>query len=239
MRVYLGSDHAGFELKQHLLEHLPSAGHEVVDCGAGGVRRRTTTTRRTASDGRAGARRPGQPRGGDRRVRQRRADRGQQGARHPGGAGLERGDRRGWPASTTTRNVVAIGARMHTEDQAATLVETFLATPFSNGERHVRRIELLADYEASRQGSRSAPTSDRRCTSAAADPEPGRRARAAGASAVRARAAPAVTGACRRGRSGTRGGRGPRPPGRSGAAVGVRRCAGPPQRAPGRVPGGT
>ena len=75
---------------------------------------------------------------------------------------------------------------------------------------------------------------------AAADPEPGRlQWRAAGASAVRARAPSAVTGACRRGRSGTRGGRGPRPPGRSGAAVGVRRCAGPPQRAPGRVPGGT
>ena len=45
--------------------------------------------------------------------------------------------------------MVAVGARMHTKDQAATLVDTFLATPFSNGERHVRRLKLLADYEAS------------------------------------------------------------------------------------------
>ena len=33
MRVYLGSDHAGFELKARLIEWLASAGHEPVDCG--------------------------------------------------------------------------------------------------------------------------------------------------------------------------------------------------------------
>ena len=35
MRVYLGSDHAGFELKARLVEWLTSAGHEPVDCGPG------------------------------------------------------------------------------------------------------------------------------------------------------------------------------------------------------------
>src|SRR2546421_11128821 len=34
VRVYLGSDHAGFELKAHLVQHLTDAGHEVVDVGA-------------------------------------------------------------------------------------------------------------------------------------------------------------------------------------------------------------
>jgi ribose 5-phosphate isomerase B len=34
MRVYLGSDHAGFELKSRLLELLPGLGHEPFDCGA-------------------------------------------------------------------------------------------------------------------------------------------------------------------------------------------------------------
>ena len=33
MRVYLGSDHAGLELKNHLVEWLKAAGHEPVDCG--------------------------------------------------------------------------------------------------------------------------------------------------------------------------------------------------------------
>ena len=34
MRVYLGSDHAGYELKQQIIEHLTKTGHEPVDCGA-------------------------------------------------------------------------------------------------------------------------------------------------------------------------------------------------------------
>ena len=34
MRVYLGSDHAGFELKNEIIEHLKKTGHEPIDCGA-------------------------------------------------------------------------------------------------------------------------------------------------------------------------------------------------------------
>jgi ribose 5-phosphate isomerase B len=33
MRIAVGSDHAGFHMKQALAEHLRDAGHEVVDCG--------------------------------------------------------------------------------------------------------------------------------------------------------------------------------------------------------------
>ena len=33
MRVYLGSDHAGYELKMHLVNHLTKQGHDVVDVG--------------------------------------------------------------------------------------------------------------------------------------------------------------------------------------------------------------
>ena len=31
MRVYLGSDHAGYELKQAIVEHLEAGGHEPID----------------------------------------------------------------------------------------------------------------------------------------------------------------------------------------------------------------
>ncbi len=44
-------------------------------------------------------------------------------------------------------NLVSIGARMHTEDEALHLVEVFLATAFSNDPRHVRRLAMVTDYE--------------------------------------------------------------------------------------------
>ena len=47
-------------------------------------------------------------------------------------------------------NVIGIGARMHTEEEALEMVRTFLATPFSGNERHARRIRLLAEYESRR-----------------------------------------------------------------------------------------
>lgn len=33
MRIAVGSDHAGFHLKESLADHLRAAGHEIVDCG--------------------------------------------------------------------------------------------------------------------------------------------------------------------------------------------------------------
>ncbi len=33
MRVYIGSDHAGYDLKNHLVGWLKDNGHDVVDCG--------------------------------------------------------------------------------------------------------------------------------------------------------------------------------------------------------------
>jgi ribose 5-phosphate isomerase B len=48
-------------------------------------------------------------------------------------------------------NVVAIGARMHSREEAWLIVSTFLSTPFSGDERHIRRIEQVAAYEKTRQ----------------------------------------------------------------------------------------
>jgi ribose 5-phosphate isomerase B len=47
-------------------------------------------------------------------------------------------------------NVVSIGARQHSVEEATDLVLHFLATPFSGEERHVRRIGLISDYERDR-----------------------------------------------------------------------------------------
>jgi ribose 5-phosphate isomerase B len=45
-------------------------------------------------------------------------------------------------------NVVSIGARMHSLDEAGRLVERFLTTPFSGDVRHARRIAMLEHYES-------------------------------------------------------------------------------------------
>ena len=44
-------------------------------------------------------------------------------------------------------NVIAIGARQHTQDEVLHLIELFIAEPFSHDERHVRRIGKIATYE--------------------------------------------------------------------------------------------
>ena len=48
-------------------------------------------------------------------------------------------------------NVIAIGGRMHTPEVALALVDLFIATPFSNDPRHVRRINLITKYEETGQ----------------------------------------------------------------------------------------
>ncbi|XTR53310.1 ribose-5-phosphate isomerase [Pseudarthrobacter sp. So.54] len=44
-------------------------------------------------------------------------------------------------------NVVAVGGRQHSVAEATEIIEAFLAEPFSNDERHVRRIGKIAAYE--------------------------------------------------------------------------------------------
>jgi len=60
-----------------------------------------------------------------------------------------------WNHSTATlarehndANVVAVGGRQHTVEEATELIEAFLTEPFSNDERHVRRIGKIAAYES-------------------------------------------------------------------------------------------
>ena len=44
-------------------------------------------------------------------------------------------------------NVISIGARQHTVDEAKSFIDTFIATPFTGEDRHARRIAQLAEYE--------------------------------------------------------------------------------------------
>ena len=44
-------------------------------------------------------------------------------------------------------NVIAVGARQHQKEEVLELVSAFIAEPFSQVERHVRRIGKIATYE--------------------------------------------------------------------------------------------
>src|SRR6478736_7055179 len=133
MRVHLGSDHAGLELKDHLLTWLIDNGHEAVDHGpfvydalddypvfclraAEGV---------VADPGSLGVVIGGS--GNGEQIAANKVD----GVR----AALA------WSEETASlgrqhnnANVVAVGARMHTQEEATKFVETFLGTPFSGDE---------------------------------------------------------------------------------------------------------
>jgi ribose 5-phosphate isomerase B len=150
VRVYLGSDHAGFELKARLVEHLPSLGVEVVDVGAETYDADDDyppycieTARRVVAD--AGS--LGVVIGGSGNGEQIAAN------KVPGcRAALA------WSTETARlarehndAQVVGIGARMHPVEEALRIVETFLATAFSGEARHQRRIDLLTVYERTRQ----------------------------------------------------------------------------------------
>jgi ribose 5-phosphate isomerase B len=145
VRVYIGSDHAGFELKAHLLRELAAAGHEVVDVGPAAYDPDddyppfcTATGEKAVAD----ADSLGIVIGG--------SGNGEQIA-----ANKVRGCRAALAWSTETAQlarrhnnaqVVAVGARMHTPEEATTIVSAFLATAFEGG-RHERRIEMLERYE--------------------------------------------------------------------------------------------
>lgn len=147
MRVYIGSDHAGFELKNHLVTHLRSAGHDVTDVGPREYDAQDDYPPFCLETGRLVV-----------------ADEGSLGVVIGGSGNGEQiaankvdGVRAALAWSTETAqlgrqhnnaNVVAVGARMHDADTATSFVDVFLATPFSHDPRHQRRIDLLSDYEA-------------------------------------------------------------------------------------------
>ena len=146
MRVYLGSDHAGFELKTHLARELAGQGHEVVDVGPHSYDPEDDypvfcfhTALRTVADPES----LGVVIGGSGNGEQIAANK-VKGVR----AALA------WNLSTARlardhndANVVAVGGRQHSVEEATEIIEAFLAEPFSNDERHVRRIGKIAAYE--------------------------------------------------------------------------------------------
>jgi ribose 5-phosphate isomerase B len=147
MRVHLGSDHAGLELKEHLASWLRGVGHEPVDHGPFAY---------DADD--------------DYPVFCLRAAEGV--VADPGSLGVVIGGSGNgeqiaankvkgvrcalaWSDETASlarqhndANLVSLGGRMHTVEEMTRFVGIFLSTDFTGEERHVRRIGMLSHYEA-------------------------------------------------------------------------------------------
>ncbi|HEU0214531.1 MAG TPA: ribose-5-phosphate isomerase [Jiangellaceae bacterium] len=146
MRVHLGSDHAGFDVKNVVAEALRGDGHEVVDHGAFTfdedddypvycLRAAEAVAHDDAS--------LGVVLGGSGNGEQIAANKV-----HGIRAALA------WSADTARLSrqhndarVVAVGARAHPVDEVVGFVRVFLTTAFSGDERHARRIVMLSHYE--------------------------------------------------------------------------------------------
>jgi ribose 5-phosphate isomerase B len=147
MRLHIAADHAGFELKQLLVAHLESAGHEVTDHGAFEFDEADDYPGFCFAAGEAVVAEPGSlgiVLGGSGNGEQIAANK-VNGVR----AALA------WSVQTAMlgrahndANVVALGWRQHSLDEAKDIVDAFLATPFSGEERHQRRIDQLSEYES-------------------------------------------------------------------------------------------
>ncbi|MDI6102057.1 ribose-5-phosphate isomerase [Actinoplanes sp. NEAU-A12] len=149
MRLYLGSDHAGFELKNHLVNHLVKQGHDVVDVGPHVYDAEDdypafcfhTGVKVVADPGSLGI-----VIGGSGNGEQIAAN------KVPGvrSALVWKAEIAELARQHNDSNVIAIGARQHTLDEATAFVEAFISTSFSGDARHARRINQLAEYEVAR-----------------------------------------------------------------------------------------
>jgi ribose 5-phosphate isomerase B len=149
MRVHIGSDHAGFELKNYLITALTEDGHELVDHGPETYDAEDDYPAYCIPAAEAAVADPeslGIVVGGSGNGEQIAANK-VVGTRAVLAYNLETA-RLG--RQHNDANVISIGARMHTEEDALEMVRLFLATPFSGDPRHARRIALLADYEKTR-----------------------------------------------------------------------------------------
>ncbi|MCU7723016.1 ribose-5-phosphate isomerase [Actinoplanes sp. KI2] len=150
MRVYLGSDHAGYELKMHLVNHLTKQGHDVVDVGPHVYDPEDdypafclhTGAKVVADEGSLGIVIGGS--GNGEQIAANKID----GVR---AALVWRTEIAQLARQHNDANVISLGAREHTLDEATSFVDAFLATPFSGNPRHVRRIAQVSDYERTRK----------------------------------------------------------------------------------------
>jgi len=150
MKIALGADHAGFELKEKIKQKLTSEGITVDDCG---------TNSTTSVDY------PDYARAVAEEVAAKKADLGILVCSTGIGMSIAANKVPGIRAAKVDTefeaersrehndaNVLTLGADTVSADEALKIVDTWLKTPFSNGERHERRVQKIAKIEREDEG---------------------------------------------------------------------------------------
>ncbi|MCR4305896.1 MAG: RpiB/LacA/LacB family sugar-phosphate isomerase [Candidatus Daviesbacteria bacterium] len=167
MKVYLATDHAGFELKEKVKEFLTGEGYEVEDCGAYEFDKDDDYPDFISKAAKAVSKNPEHTRaiifGGSGQAEMMVANK-YKGVRaalfYNPAAPVGASDVTGrvsidpYEMIRLTRehnnsNVLSLGVRFLTEDQARQAVKAWLSEPFPNHERHARRIDKIKKIEES------------------------------------------------------------------------------------------
>lgn len=150
MRIHIATDHAGLELSHFLIEELRASGLEVFDHGPQEYDPLDdypsfciTAALAVRADEDAGIEALGIVLGGSGNGEQIAANK-VQGIR---AALVWNQDTAKLARQHNDANVVAVGARQHSQAEVLELIKAFIAEPFSQDERHIRRIGKIATYE--------------------------------------------------------------------------------------------
>lgn len=147
MRIHIGSDHAGLEFKNELIEHLVATGHDVTDHGPYQFDALDDYPDFCIPTAQAVSKDPaslGIVLGGSGNGEQIAANK-VDGVR----AALV------WSVETAklarehnNANVISVGQRQHTAQEVKDFIDAFIATPFPGDERHLRRINKISHFES-------------------------------------------------------------------------------------------
>lgn len=149
MRIHIGTDHAGFELKNTLVKHWQDAGHEVIDHGCHVYDRLDNYPEFCIACAEGVAADPGSlgvVLGGSGNGEQISANKV---------AGIRAAlvwnlDTARLARQHNDANVAGLGARQHSVEEAIEILDAFINEPFSGDERHITRINQISEYEARR-----------------------------------------------------------------------------------------
>ncbi len=164
MKIYLGTDHAGFSLKEKIKVHLVGKGYEVEDCGAKDLDPQDDYTIFIPKVAQAVSTDEGSKGiilGGSGQAEAMLANKypgvraalfyGPVEAREAidvtGSPSLDGYDIVRLSRTHNDANILSLGARFLSEEEVIQAVDIWLTTPFSNEERHKRRIEKMAEIE--------------------------------------------------------------------------------------------